>query len=235
MHVVKKGVLIFVCALISSLNLFGQSTIPAIPASFLGGETAMVQWISSNLKYPIEAQEASVEGTLYTWLLIDTSGKAHVKGFIGDTLGYGCEKSVRQMISNMPLWIPSHGEGKKLVYENLLPLRFSLPKEKKQAQSEPQEHLTMPQFKGGEQALVTYLKDSMRKYSKERKGAKGELYIEFFVEQDGRIVDAWITKSNNTELDNIGLKMVREMPHWTPGSLNGEAVRILSSLSIRFD
>lgn len=231
----KSGFLLSLLTFSIKGLLFGQNVIPAFPAQFPGGEKAMVQWISTKLKYPKEALDASVEGTLNVWLMIDTSGKVHMKGFVGDTLGHGCESIVRQMVSEMPPWNPSFADGKKLVYENILPLRFSLPKEKNTLNRAPVESLQMPQFKEGEQGLIEYLKTCMEKYRMERNGAKGELHIEFFVEEDGRIIDVWIANSTNPLLDGIGLKMAREMPNWIPGSLNGKTVRVLSSLLIRFD
>ena len=93
----------------------------------------------------------------------------------------------------------------------------------------------MPQFPGGEAALMRYLSQNIR-YPKEAMEAKtqGRVIVQFVIEKDGSISGAHVVKSVNPQLDAEALRVVSAMPNWTPGTHNGQTVRVKYAVPISF-
>ena len=85
----------------------------------------------------------------------------------------------------------------------------------------------MPKFPGGESGMMKFLTENV-KYPKEAldKGITGRVLVEFVVERDGSINDVKIMKSVDPILDNEAIRIVKAMPKWEPGTMNGKAVRV---------
>jgi TonB family protein len=93
----------------------------------------------------------------------------------------------------------------------------------------------MPQFPGGMAGLMQYLSTNVR-YPEDAKesGAQGRVIVSFIVEKDGSISYARVTKPTYSSLDDEALRVVSNMPKWTPGKQNGEAVRVKYSIPVSF-
>ena len=93
----------------------------------------------------------------------------------------------------------------------------------------------MPQFPGGMAGLMQYLSTNVR-YPEDAKesGAQGRVIVSFFVEKDGSISNARVTKPTYSSLDEEALRVISAMPKWTPGKQNGEAVRVKYSIPVSF-
>ncbi|UTW61041.1 TonB family protein [bacterium SCSIO 12741] len=93
----------------------------------------------------------------------------------------------------------------------------------------------MPYFPGGNQAMFEWLGSNTRYPEKARKnGDQGTVYVTFVVDQDGMVVDARILKGVSKALDKEALRVVNNMPAWTPGRQRGKAVKVQFNLPIRF-
>ena len=81
----------------------------------------------------------------------------------------------------------------------------------------------MPMFPGGQQALMNYLAENVH-YTDEMAEicAQGRVIVTFIVEIDGSITEAKVVKSVHPLLDEEALRVVRAMPKWTPGSIDGK-------------
>jgi len=93
----------------------------------------------------------------------------------------------------------------------------------------------MSQFPGGMAGLMQYLSTNVR-YPEDAKeaGAQGRVVVSFIVEKDGSISNARVTKPTYSSLDDEALRVVSNMPKWTSGKLNGEAVRVRYSIPVSF-
>lgn len=93
----------------------------------------------------------------------------------------------------------------------------------------------MPKFPGGESGMMKFLTENV-KYPKEAldKGITGRVLVEFVVERDGSINDVKIMKSVDPILDNEAIRIVKAMPKWEPGTMNGKAVRVKHTLPVTF-
>lgn len=92
-----------------------------------------------------------------------------------------------------------------------------------------------PQFKGGDAAYKKYLAQNV-KYPQEalKKRIQGSVRIGFTVNPDGSIVNAKVERKVNPLLDNEALRVVKSMPKWNPGKLNGEPVPVKMYVPVNF-
>lgn len=93
----------------------------------------------------------------------------------------------------------------------------------------------MPEFRGGVQALMNYLKYNIHypPVCKEN-NVQGRVLVQFVVNKDGSIVDPEIVKAVHPSLDKEALRVVSIMPKWTPGEKKGKPVRVKFTLPINF-
>lgn len=94
----------------------------------------------------------------------------------------------------------------------------------------------MPEFPGGSNGLMTYLRNSII-YPQEARDAniQGKCFVTFVVDSNGKIKDARVQKSSGNEaLDKESVRVVESMPRWTPGKQNGKNVAVQYTLPIMF-
>ena len=94
----------------------------------------------------------------------------------------------------------------------------------------------MPQFKGGNKAMMDFLIMNM-KYPESAAKAKqqGRAVVGFVVGKDGTINDVYIVKSTGYDvLDNEAIRVVKSMPAWEPGKQKGKPVDVKYFVPITF-
>lgn len=93
----------------------------------------------------------------------------------------------------------------------------------------------MPEFPGGMPELMKFLQENV-KYPEEamKNGIQGRVLIQFIVEKDGSISEAKVIKKVNEHLDAEALRVIGEMPKWTPGKQKGQEVRVKFVLPVTF-
>ncbi|WP_259016368.1 TonB family protein [Emticicia fluvialis] len=88
-----------------------------------GGLKAMYEFISGNLRYPIEAQRKNVSGKVFIKFVVHTDGTiSDFKVLKG--VGYGCEEEAIRVISQMPRWKPGKVNGKPVNVIFTMPISF---------------------------------------------------------------------------------------------------------------
>lgn len=93
----------------------------------------------------------------------------------------------------------------------------------------------MPEFAGGQAALLRYLRQHLRYPAKAlAQGAEGRVFLSFVVQTDGSIADVQVLKGVGYGLDEEALRVVRQMPAWTPGQQGHHAVPVRFTLPISF-
>ena len=94
----------------------------------------------------------------------------------------------------------------------------------------------MPEFKGGNKAMMEFLMMNM-KYPESAIKAKqqGKAVVGFVVKKDGTINDVYIAKSTGYDvLDNEAMRVVKSMPAWEPGKQKGKPVDVKFFVPITF-
>jgi protein TonB len=93
----------------------------------------------------------------------------------------------------------------------------------------------MPEFAGGQAALLRYLRQHLRyPGSALAAGVGGRVFMSFVVGADGHISDVTILKGLGYGLDEEAQRVVRQMPDWVPGYQSKHAVPVRFTLPITF-
>ena len=84
-----------------------------------------------------------------------------------------------------------------------------------------------PQFPGGGNGLLNYI-NSARKYPAEayQNGIQGRVTCAFVVNPEGKVCHPKILRGVEESLNQEALRIVSEMPDWTPGKINQQAVPV---------
>ena len=92
-----------------------------------------------------------------------------------------------------------------------------------------------PEFPGGTQALLDYLKENVN-YPAQCREAKiqGRVLVTFVVEKDGSIKNASVRKNVHPLLDAEALRVISAMPNWKPGMEHGTPVRVQYTVPVNF-
>ena len=93
----------------------------------------------------------------------------------------------------------------------------------------------MPQFPGGNAALVKYI-DSHIKYppSAAKNNIQGKVVVQFVVKNDGSIGEVKVVRSVDKDLDKEAIRVIKSLPKFTPGRHDGKAVSVWYSLPVPF-
>lgn len=93
----------------------------------------------------------------------------------------------------------------------------------------------MPSFPGGISGLRTYLNQNIRYPAEAQENCvQGRVVVSFVVGKDGHISDVTVLRSVDPSLDKEAVRVVRNMPRWTPGKQGGEPVRVRYNVPVSF-
>ncbi|MBK7946810.1 MAG: energy transducer TonB [Flavobacteriales bacterium] len=93
--------------------------------TFPGGQEAMMKFIGSKIRYPKEAVDNGIQGTVFVTFVVERDGSiTGVKTLRG--IGSGCDEEALRVVQSMPKWIPGKQRGKEVRVQYNLPIRFKL-------------------------------------------------------------------------------------------------------------
>jgi protein TonB len=113
------------------------------------------------------------------------------------------------------------------------------PKVQTQKEDETFELFTVqkaPAFPGGEAELMKYLAENTKypQFAKEY-NIEGVVPISFVIDAKGNVVDAKVLREIGGGCGTEALRVIRSMPKWSPGEVNGRAVKVRYTIPIRFE
>jgi TonB family protein len=93
----------------------------------------------------------------------------------------------------------------------------------------------MPVFPGGDAGLLKLISDSTR-YPKDakEKGIQGKVIVRFMVKKDGTVSEVSVLQGVSPSLDTESIRVVKTLPKFTPGELNGKKVPVWYVIPITF-
>ena len=93
----------------------------------------------------------------------------------------------------------------------------------------------MPQFPGGEAALMQYIQKNL-KYPPVamENNIQGRVVVQFVVTKSGKIGEVKIARGKDPDLDKEAVRVVKSLPDFIPGKMNGQAVNVWYTLPITF-
>lgn len=91
------------------------------------------------------------------------------------------------------------------------------------------------QFPGGELAMHKFIGEHLV-YPNEakEKNIQGMVYCSFIVKKNGAIDNIKIVRSLKGGCDEAAIRVIKSMPKWIPGKMNGRAVNSKIGLPIKF-
>ena len=93
----------------------------------------------------------------------------------------------------------------------------------------------MPQFPGGEAAMMKYLSQNIQyPPSAAKNNVEGRVILQFVVEKDGQIGEVKIVRSVDPELDAEAVRVIKTMPNFIPGRQDGKPVAVWYTIPISF-
>ena len=93
----------------------------------------------------------------------------------------------------------------------------------------------MPQYPGGEKALLEYIGTNLRyPVEAQEKGIQGTVIVRFVVNAVGKVMNTEILRGVDASLDKAGLAIVNSLPDWVPGEQKGKKVAVYYTLPIKF-
>ena len=93
----------------------------------------------------------------------------------------------------------------------------------------------MPEFPGGEQALMSFLQRKTVYPDRERDlEIEGKAYVKFVVNEDGSICNVSVAKTESSGFGKEAVRVVGLMPKFKPGTQQGKAVRVQYVLPFHF-
>ena len=218
---------------------------------FPGGMAALIKYLNNNVHYPKSEEASGTEGRVMVQFIVETDGSiSEVQ--IQKGLGEAFDTEAVRVVSSMPKWKPGMQRGEKVRVRYLLPITFratgstaggvkeSITSQQADSQSDSVQTVftvveQMPQFPGGETALMKYLADNLRyPIRAQENGIQGIVHVQFAVDEEGRIPFAKVMKSVDKDLDAEALRVVKSMPQWIPGMQRGRKVKVLMNLPVVF-
>ena len=93
----------------------------------------------------------------------------------------------------------------------------------------------MPQFPGGEAALMKYLQSHINyPPMAAENNVQGRVVVQFVVDKTGKVGEVKVVRSVDKDLDKEAVRVCKSLPKFTPGRQNGQAVSVWYTLPVTF-
>ena len=220
-----------------------------------GGVGELMKFLSTNVKYPVIAQENEIQGRVIVQFVVKKDGSIEDVQ-IAKGVDPVLDKEALRVISSMPKWTPGKQDGKAVNVKYTVPVMFRLQgddiKEVKDKEGNTIGTGTkreakvdengvymvcdeMPNFPGGMRECMNFLNKNVN-YPEdcEKAGIQGRVIVQFVVDKDGNITEPKVARGVHESLDKEALRIIKMMPKWTPGKLDGKAVSVKYTIPVMF-
>jgi TonB family protein len=93
----------------------------------------------------------------------------------------------------------------------------------------------MPQFPGGDAALLKYLSANVKvPEGAKQKNIHGTVYVNFVITSKGSIQYPYVVRGLGGGCNEEAIRVIKKMPKWNPGKQNGKNVLVRYNLPIKF-
>ena len=98
---------------------------------------------------------------------------------------------------------------------------------------------TMPEYPGGLDAMRTFIQENLtvpEKYKEMDAKAEYRVFVQFVVAEDGSVTNVELLKPepSKKDLNDEALRVVKAMPKWKPGTVDGKPVRVRYVLPVTY-
>ena len=200
---------------------------------FPGGETALNAYFEKALS----ANKFPEGGVVTLSLVVDKMGIAK-----DIEVGMGLNPETDQIVVNtakgMPKWQPGKHQGQPANVRVTFPVNVPYPVREETEEEKNRIFVSVeqpPVFPGGQAGFEDYIKKNLKYPAIARDNKlEGNVFIQFTVWKDGQIKDTRVAKGIHPEIDAEAIRLVNNMPKFTPGRQNGRPVNVRVIYPIRF-
>lgn len=93
--------------------------------TFPGGDSEMFMFIARNVRYPQQARESGIQGSVSVSFIVEADGSLS-NITIEKPLGGGCDEEAKRVIEKMPKWNPGKQNGEVVRVKKSIPISFKL-------------------------------------------------------------------------------------------------------------
>lgn len=207
--------------------------------------------LAEYVEYPDAARQAGVDGFVIVRFVVDEKGKT-LDYTIDEDPGYGMGEAAIKAIKKLGKWAPGSNHGTPVKVRMTIPVRFTMPEQEEQLSPVKMPDVLdfaekMPRFLGCNQAdetearncthqgIAQYMRLNMV-YPEQAKNQKiqGTVIVQFIIDETGMVINPSVEKGIGGGCDEEALRLVKEMPQWTPGLQDGKPVKVSMKLPFQF-
>ena len=93
--------------------------------TFPGGQQALFEWLSKNIKYPVVAEENGVQGRVIVTFVVERNGSI-TDVQVAKSVDPSLDKEAVRVVKAMPHWIPGKQNGSAVRVKFTVPVTFRL-------------------------------------------------------------------------------------------------------------
>jgi TonB family protein len=100
-----------------------------VDPSYTGGQDELADFLKNNLKYPEEAKDNSIEGTVFVDFVIKANGKVSevaASDIVGEDVNHLLKAEAVRVVASMPAWKAGMQHGKPVDVSFSIPITFEL-------------------------------------------------------------------------------------------------------------
>lgn len=212
-----------------------------------------VQWLVMNYRKPTDVPSSVRVQISY---VVEKTGKLSnikikeydFKDASMTTIPSSFKTEVQRLLGTMKKWTPAKKQGQAIRFKmesTLYLFDYAIASKEKENYNKALKELKesknnevheivdeYPSFPGGRDAMFEWI----QKNQKKPEGTQsGRCILIFVVEKDGSFSEIKVARSSgDKKMDEEAIRLLKTMPRWTPGKLNGEKVRCRYTLRIYF-
>ena len=93
--------------------------------SFPGGDKALFEYLSKNIKYPVVAEENGIQGRVIVTFVVERDGSITDVRVV-KSVDPSLDKEAQRVVKSMPRWIPGKQNGSSVRVKYTVPVAFKL-------------------------------------------------------------------------------------------------------------
>lgn len=214
------------------------------------------KWMKDNIRYPKEALAKKIEAGLLVDFVVCSDGT--IRDVAVNELSRNKDESLKReairLIRSMPSWVPGKYKEKPVNTKESCFVRFNLPENKPQAESQQPESKSIaerpqapeyiydmkgvpvaPKFNGEGDGLAKWIQDHIQYPANAAKAnIEGRVIVEFIIDQNGAVTAPKVVRGINDSLNNEALRVIKSLPRWTPGYAHGKPAKTRYTYPVTF-
>ena len=93
---------------------------------FPGGQNALIQYLSQNIRYPLIAKENKIQGRTLVSFIVEKDGKISNVQVLRSSGDMMLDREAMRVIRTMPRWRPGYMKGQPVRVQYQVPITFKL-------------------------------------------------------------------------------------------------------------